>query len=199
MTPLEKRCIELSYKNGLAHLSSVLNAVDVIADIYERRFDDEPFVLGQSHAALALFVVLESKGLCEAQDMIDRHGTHAARDMEHGVWVSGGSLGQAETVAVGMAMADPNRKVWLVTSDGACMEGAVYEAFRTKDRFCDNLQITIIYNHRGAHGYIGYFELPSAFGAVIHRPDEFRFPEWLSGTQGHYLKLNQEQYEELMK
>ncbi len=198
MTTLEKRCIELSYKNGLSHLSSVLNAVEVIADIYERRFDDEPFVLGQSHAALALFVVLESKGLCDAQDMINRHGTHAARDMEHGVWVSGGSLGQAETVAVGLAMADPNRKVWLVTSDGACMEGSVYEAFRTAERYCTNLEVRIILNHRGAYGWINEWELPGEPSHFV-RPDELRFPEWLQGTKGHYLKLNQEQYEELMK
>lgn len=110
LTELEKRCVEISYQHKLTHVSSVLNTVEVIAKIYRDRAENDPFVLGNSHASLALFVVLEKQGICDAVEMMLKHGTHASRDMEYGVWVSGGSLGQAETVAVGLAIADPKHR-----------------------------------------------------------------------------------------
>jgi transketolase N-terminal domain/subunit len=200
MTPLQKRCIELSYQHKLTHVSSVLNTVDVIGKIYDERAEDDPFVLGNSHAALALFVVLEKHGLCDAAEMVIRHGTHAARDMEHGVWVSGGSLGQAETVAVGMALANPEKRVYLVTSDGACMEGSVWEAFRIIGD-CSNLEAHIIFNGHGAYGPVSleHIRLLSELAwAQIHHVQQSSYPEWLRGLPGHYLTLTEAQYKELM-
>ncbi len=125
MNDLEKRIIELSYRHQLTHVSSCLNCVNLIDWIYGQRKANDPFVLDNGHASLAHYVVLEKHGLCDAEEMVKKHGTHSSRDMEHGIWCSNGSLGQAATVAVGMALADKNRTVWLVTSDGACMEGTV--------------------------------------------------------------------------
>lgn len=204
MNALAKRCIDISYRHKLTHVSSVLNTVDVIADIYDVKAPDDPFVLGNSHAALALFVVLESHGLCNAEDMVIRHGTHAVRDTEHGVWVSGGSLGQAETVAVGLAMGYPERNVWLVTSDGACAEGAVYEAFRIANKFCTNLNVTIIYNGMGAYGMIPMKEIKDisnvlSNNCLIEQVNQAIYPPWLRGLAGHYLTLTAEQHQELMQ
>jgi len=203
LTPLQKRCVDLSFKRKLSHLSSVLNTVGVLDNIYEERANDEPVVLGNSHAALALYVVLESRGLCDAEGMIREHGTHARRDMAHGIWVSGGSLGQAETIAVGMAIARPTQFVWLVTSDGACMEGAVWEAFRSAaELVLLNLKVTVIYNGLGAYGPISLQQINQVTnglpGLNIHRADKTDWPAWLACQAGHYLTLNNEQYDELM-
>src|SRR3954467_5622239 len=121
MNDLEKRVIELSYRHKLTHISSCLNCVNLIDWIYSQKKPEDVFIQGNGHGALAHYVVLEKYGLCDAEAMIKKHGVHASRDVEHGVMVSNGSLGQAETIAVGLALADRNRKVWLVTSDGACM------------------------------------------------------------------------------
>lgn len=196
MNTLEKRIIELSYKNQLTHISSCLNCVNLLDWIYEQRKKDEPVVLANSHAALALYVVLEKNGFCDAEEMVNKHGTHASRDMDNGIWVSGGSLGQPETVAVGMALADKNRKVWLVTSDGACMEGAVHEALRVGTKYCPNLEVHIVFNRYGAYGEITHGDLP--IDAKLYYVHFQRYPEFLQGLQGHYLKLTKEQYEELM-
>jgi transketolase N-terminal domain/subunit len=170
--------------------------VNLLDWIYVQRKEGDPVILGNSHAALALYVVLERNGLCDAEEMIHKHGTHAGRDMEHGIWVSGGSLGQPETVAVGMAMADHNRTVWLVTSDGSCMEGATWEALRM-GQYWDNLLVYIVFNGSGAYGKIRKPDLPEH--ATIEYVHPTRYPEWLRGLPGHYLKLSKEQYEELMK
>lgn len=195
MNPLEKRIVDISYRHKLTHVSSCLNTVNVIDYIYAVRKPNDPFVLGNSHAALALFVVLEKHRLCDAEDMVNRYGTHAARDMDRGVWVSGGSLGQAETVAVGMALANKGQTVWLVTSDGACAEGSVSEVFRCRSLFrLHNLEIHIICNGFGAYGPA--FPLPY-HDCRLHWVKD-RLPSFLSGLAGHYLTLNAEQHAELM-
>ncbi len=198
--PLEKRIIELSYKHQLTHISSCLNCVNLILEIYQYRKADEPFVLDNGHASLAHYVVLEEHGFCDAEEMVKKHGTHSSRDMEHGIWVSNGSLGQAATVAVGMALADKERTVWLVTSDGAAMEGCTAEACRFTRKHLHNLRVFVIWNGFGAYGDITFRDIPKLpDNADIHHVDQKRYPEWLRGLQGHYLTLDQHQYEELMK
>ncbi len=172
--------------------------MNLIDWIYEQRHKDAPFILDNCHASLAHYVVLEKHGLCDPDEMIAWHGVHASRDMEHGIWVSGGSLGQAATISVGMAMADKNRTVWLVTSDGSCMEGATCEAIRVSSRHCPNLKIYIVFNGLGAYGEIKHGDLPIEPNCQIHYVDQRHYPVWLRGLQGHYLILNQEQHDELM-
>lgn len=162
--------------------------------------EGDPFILGNCHASLAHYVVLEKHGFGKAQDMIEKHGVHASRDIEHGIWCSGGSLGQPETVAVGFALADPKRNVWLVTSDGSTMEGATYEAIRFGTEFLNNLKIFIVWNGWGAYSWIPLDKIPNEGGTItVHKVDMKRYPEWLRGLPGHYLKLTKEQYEELMQ
>ena len=187
--------MELSFKHKLTHVSSCLNTVNLLAWIYEERGKDDPVCLDNSHAALALYVVLEKHGYCDAEEMVKKHGTHASRDIEHGIYVSGGSLGQVSTVACGLALADKNRMVWLVTSDGACAEGCVTEALRFGEHL-DNLLVWIVFNGLSAYGKVDKSDLPTH--ADIYEVDENRYPPWLRGLAGHYLQLNQQQYEELM-
>ena len=198
MNTLEKRIIELSYRHGLTHISSCLNCVNLISDIYDKRQPEDPFVLDNGHASLAHYVVLEKNGLCDAEEMIERHGVHSSRDMEHGIWCSNGSLGQAATVAAGMALADKNRMVWLVTSDGATMEGAYYEASRFANEKCPNLNVNIVFNGLGAYGEIDERNIAHYQNVTVYHVNQDYYPKFLRGLQGHYLKLNQEQYEELM-
>jgi len=198
MNTLEKRIIELSFKHQLSHISSCLNVINLLDWIYNERKDDEPVCLDNSHAALALYVVLEKHEWCDAEEMIKLHGTHAGRDSEHGIWVSGGSLGQVATVAVGFALADKNRKVWLITSDGACMEGAIHEAIRFSNQSAPNLKTYIVFNGFGAYGKVFEEQMPRGLYVYLSRVDERHYPEWLRGLDGHYLKLNQQQLEELM-
>lgn len=193
---LERRCIQLSYNHNLTHVSSVLNTVKLLDNIYDLRKDNEPVVLGNCHASLALYVVLEKHGKCDAGEMVTRHGVHASRDMERGIWCSGGSLGQPETVAVGMALADPSRRVWLVTSDGSCMEGATQEAIRVGRKHCPNLNVYVVFNGYGAYSTINLDDLPR--GVTIYNVNTEKYPKWLQGLPGHYLQLSSLQYSELM-
>lgn len=199
MNDLEKKVIELSYRHKLTHISSCLNCVNLIDFIYSQRKVNDPFVLGNSHAALALYVALEKYGFGSAEYLINKHGVHAGRDMEHGIWVSGGSLGQAETIAVGLALADKSRKVWLVTSDGACMEGAAWEAMRVGDKYCRvNLETFVVWNSYSAYGRVYEHEIPRFSNVRVYHVDTRHYPPFLQGLQGHYIALSDEQYTEAM-
>lgn len=196
LSPLAKRCVELLYKHKLSHVSSCLNTVDLLDEIETKRDDYDPVVLDNGHASVAHYVVLESRGYCDADEMIRKHGVHSSRDMKHRIWVSNGSLGQAATVALGLALADPERTVWLITSDGACMEGCMYEVFRIASNRVPNLSIHIVFNGYGAYGEIIGRNLPSGNATEHHVGHDY--PDWLKGLGGHYVVLNKEQYEELM-
>jgi len=203
LNQLERRCIDLSYRHKLSHISSVLNTVNLLDAIYSTMDHNDSVVLGNSHAALALYVILEKFGLCDANEMVEKHGTHAGRDLKHGILVSGGSLGQAETIAVGMAYGDRSKSVHLLTSDGACAEGAVWEALDLADRLgLSNLFINVIANGMGAYRDIDQDRLLERLRATI-KGDQitfFRPPplpiKWLRGLQGHYLVMNDDQYRE---
>lgn len=202
MNKLERRIIDLSYRYKLSHIGSCLNAVNYIASTYDSLEKDDVFVLGNSHAALALYVVLESLGKGDAEEMIKRMGTHAERS--ENIFVSGGSLGQAETIAVGMALSDRNRIVYLMTSDGACAEGSVWEALRVAaEQRLENLRIMVIANGYGANGKIDldYLELrlKSFYPLLFIRTNLYEWPDWIQGLDGHYVVLDGEKYREVTK
>lgn len=192
----EQRIIDLSYRHKLTHISSCLNTINLLVGIYKKKKSGDIVILANGHAGAALYVALENVGLCDAEEMIEKHGVHPSRDTEHGISCSSGSLGQAETVAVGLALADLSRTVWLVTSDGSCMEGSVHEAMKIARKYCPNLKTFIVANGRGAYGDIDARDLP--YGPEIVDVDENRYPEFLRGLAGHYLTLTQAQHEELM-
>lgn len=202
MNRLEKRVIDLSYKNKLSHIGSCLCAINFIDHTYNTKEKDDLVVLGNAHAGVALYVVLEKNGLCDAQEMIDKHGTHSTRDPEHGVEVSGGSLGQVETVAVGLALSDRERDVYLITSDGACAEGSVWEALRiASEHKLENLKVAVIANGYGAYGKIDTEELDIRlqlfFPTLVVKTNLYQYPEWLQGLKGHYAVMDEKMYKEI--
>jgi len=203
MLETEKRVCELAYKHGASHLSSCLNSVDIIDRIYQVKKKEDAFVLGNAHAALALYVILEKYGEANAEELLREHGIHATRDPKNGIWVSGGSLGQAETVAVGLAIAAPEHNVYLVTSDGACAEGAIWEALTiARNLRIENLRITVVANGYSAYGKVDVEDLDARLNAfypsLVLRPNLFDWPDWLQGVAGHYVVMSKNQYEEVM-
>lgn len=203
MNRLEREIVDISKEKNLSHIGSCLASVNLINGIYEVMKPEDKFVLGNSHAALALYVVLESHNHGNARELFEKHGVHASRDTEGGIWVSGGSLGQAETVAVGMAIADKKRDVYLVTSDGAMAEGCVWEAFRiAAEQRLENLKITVVANGYGGNGRIDTDWLDTRLNAfypsLVVRVNMFGYPEWLNGLNAHYVTLDEEKYKELV-
>lgn len=199
ISPLQRRILDISFHRGLSHIGSCISCVDLIDDIYSRKAPDEPFCMGNAHAGLALYAVLEKWFGFNAEAILDKHGIHATRDPEFRIDVSGGSLGQVETVAVGMALADRSRKVYLLSSDGSMQEGACWESLWVKrDLKLDNLEWTVNANGYAAYREMDTIELETAIDAidssvrVVHTT--FAGIPFLSGIGAHYYVMKPEDW-----
>ena len=128
---LKKRIVEIAYRHKLGHLGSYLSSVDIIESIYSNMSEKDVFILSSGHASLALYVVLEHYFGIDAEMLFTKHGGHPHRDEANKIHCSTGSLGLGITVAVGRALADKNKKVHVLVSDGECAEGSVWEALKT--------------------------------------------------------------------
>ncbi len=151
LNPLKKRILEICYKNKMGHISSALNAVDVLDEIYSIKKENEPVILSCGHCGIGLYVVLQSHYGIDAEYLYKKHGLHPHRDLDNKIDLSSGSLGSGAIIACGMALADRSKNVYCVISDGECDSGAVIEAFRFKrDNNLGNLKIYVLSNGMSA-------------------------------------------------
>jgi transketolase len=151
---LRRRIVELSYEAKVAHVGSALSNVDIIDAVYQAKKDDEKFVLSNGHAAAALYVVMEKYGLL-TDPKINDLGVHPERNLLKNVEVSTGSLGQGLPIAVGMAMANRDKRTFCCVSDGECAEGSIWEALKIASTYHLNNLIVVV----NANGYAGYQEI----------------------------------------
>ena len=130
MVKLKNRILEIAYKHKLSHLGSYLSAVDIIDKIYSKKSQGDVFILSSGHASLALYSILEKYESKNAEELFLKHGGHPHRCEEDGIHCSTGSLGLGITVAIGKALVNKDRKVFVLISDGECAEGSIWEALR---------------------------------------------------------------------
>ena len=204
MNDLEKRIIEISYRHKLGHIGSCLASVNIIDGIYQVKKPDEPFILSNGHAGLALYIVLEKYEGKDAEKLWKKHGTHPNRDLKDGIWCSTGSLGQGLPIAVGMALANRKRNVYVLTSDGEMNEGSCWEALRiASEQRLENLRISVVGNGYSALGKTDVdlldLRMQYFYPSLMVKTDLFDFPEWLQGLEGHYRVMTKEEYEEITK
>ncbi|MFO0953595.1 MAG: transketolase [Isosphaeraceae bacterium] len=141
---LRKRILEMSQAVSALHIAGAYSCLELVATVHlglMRRSEDgstrDSFVLSKGHGSLALYTVLEELGVLSRRDMDlyckpgGRLGTHPDVGVP-GIEASTGSLGHGLAMAMGMSLADRNRKddrvVYVVMSDGELQEGSVWEA-----------------------------------------------------------------------
>ena len=207
MVDLKKRLIEIAYKHKLGHLGSYLSALSIIDGIYQKIDKDDIFILSSGHAALALYVCLEKYRGQGAEALFIKHGGHPHWDEEAGIFCSTGSLGLGITIALGRAVANPNRKVYVLISDGEAAEGSVWEALKT----IVEQNITNIEIHANVNGYAAYREVDVDYlesrlktflpDIQIHHTTVEHFP-FLKELNAHYHVMKENDYQtalELLK
>ena len=107
-------------------------------------------------------------------------------------------------VALGRAVANPSRKVYVMVSDGECAEGSVWEALKTiHEQKIDNIDVYVNIN-----GYAAYMEVDQqyltdrlkAFLPRIHlRYTTVEHFPFLHGLNAHYHVMSKEDYETGMR
>ena len=199
MVNLKKRILEIAYKHKLGHLGSYLSAAGIVDEIYENKNPDDIFILSSGHASLALYAALEKYEGKNAEELFLKHGGHPHRDEENGIYCSTGSLGLGITVAVGRALANKNRKVHVLISDGESAEGSVWEALRfIKESNLSNIEVYVNVN-----GYAAYDKVDVKY--LVDRLKVFlptinirytsvnQYP-FLRGLNAHYHVMSEQDY-----
>lgn len=203
MVDLKKRIIEIAYKHKLSHLGSYLSSVDIIDKIYQTKSQDDIFILSSGHSSLALYVVLEKYENKNAEKLFLKHGGHPHRCETDGIYCSTGSLGLGITVAVGKALANPNRKVYVLISDGECAEGSIWESLRfIKENNINNIEVYVNVN-----GYAAYDKVDTKY--LVDRLKIFlpsinieyttvnQYP-FLRGLNAHYHIMSEQDYKSIL-
>ena len=199
MVDLKKRILEIAYKHKLSHLGSYLSASDIIDEIYENKDPDDIFILSSGHAALALYAALEKYEGKNAEELFLKHGGHPHRDEENGIYCSTGSLGLGITVAVGRALANKNRKVHVLISDGESAEGSVWESLRfIKENNLSNIEVYVNINGYAAYDKVDIKYLVDrlkVFLTTINiRYTSVNQYSFLRGLNAHYHVMSEEDY-----
>ena len=160
---------------GFGHLGGSLSISDALAVLYGSVMNIDPadpdkedrdyLVYSKGHSGPGLYAALAVKGYfpMEWLETMNLPGTripsHCNRLLTPGVDMTTGSLGQGVSLAAGMAAGckvqnKPNH-VYLITGDGECQEGQVWEAAMfAAQRKLDNLTMLVDYNKKQLDGYL---------------------------------------------
>jgi transketolase len=203
MKKLYRRLLDICYENKLHHLGSYFSCLEILNKIYSEMSEDDIFILSNGHAVVALYVILEEYYGLNAQELLDKYGEHPKRNELDKIYCSTGSLGMGITVAVGRALANPNRNVYCMISDGECAEGSIWEALRfSHESKVDNLKIYVNANGWAAYDAVDLDYLETRIKAFNPKVNFVRTTVesfGLSGLDAHYTNFTEQQYLEAVE
>ena len=147
---MRRHIIEMGYSAGSrgAHFGPALSSVEIVASLFFDVMNHDPknpymperdrFVLSKGHACLSYYSALVEAGYITEEQMYTFKqdesflSGHPSLNMDYGIEVSTGSLGNGFSIACGMAKAakvkKENHNVYVVVGDGECNEGIIWEA-----------------------------------------------------------------------
>jgi len=202
MKDLYKRLLNICYERQLHHLGSYFSALQIIDQIYSEMDKEDIFILSNGHAVVALYVILEKYYGLDAIELHEKYGDHPKRNELDKLHCSTGSLGMGVTVAVGRALANPDRDVYCLLSDGECAEGSVWEALRfAYENKVTNLKLYVNANGWSAYDTVDLDYLENRIKAFHPDVNYVRTTVehfGLKGLHAHYTNFNEEQYKEAL-
>lgn len=198
---LQIRLLDQCFSFKKHHLGSAFSTLPILKEIFELKDSKDKVILSNGHAAAALYICLEHYSGVDSSNLFSLMGDHPKRNSEYGVDCSTGSLGMGITVAVGMALASPEKNIYCVISDGECAEGSVWESIRyAAQRKLDNLKVYVNINNYVAYDKIDGEKLAKELLALnnevsIRFTTIFPFEEL--GLNAHYFKMDQQNYDKM--
>lgn len=145
---LRNRILEVSLRDGMGHIPSALSILDIVWTLYNSVMTkDDQFILSKGHGVMALYAVLEEKGLLDWSTKLMGHPKRGGA-----ILASTGSLGHGLPMAIGLALAKKIKgesgRVFCLIGDGECNEGTTWEsALLAAHHKLDNLVVIVDQNH----------------------------------------------------
>ena len=213
----KRKVIELSYKHKLSHLGSVLGAIDTIYDIYIRKNTYDKVILSAGHCGLALYLALEDFENYNAETLLKNGGIHPDA-LNHPVDCSAGSLGHGLGIAIGMAIAEPENIIHVISSDGELAEGSMWEALEIIRKLgIINIKLYVLANGTSGYNFVGTNHLKNRLkiynevadyskdvtGMTYKKHDFIHIVEtdvtkefpFLTGIDAHYHVMSESEYQ----
>ncbi len=201
LNTLQIRLLDQCFGFTKHHLGSAFSTLPILKEIFDLKGSQDRVVLSNGHAAAALYICLEQYSGIDSSILFKLMGDHPKRNSDYGVDCSTGSLGMGITVAVGMALASPDKKVYCIISDGECAEGSVWEAIRfAASKKLNNLEIYVNINNYVAYDKIDGEKLANellSLNQAVNIRYTTIFPFEDLGLTAHYMKMDVKKYEEV--
>ena len=156
---LRRDVVQMTFSAASGHPGGSLSEIEILTALYFRAMKHDPqntswpgrdrFILSKAHASPGLYAVLARSGYFPVEELatfrkIDSRLQGHAHICTPGVEMSGGSLGQGLSFAIGAALAarldSAEHRVYVLLGDGECDEGQVWEAAMAASHYkLDNL------------------------------------------------------------
>ncbi|MBA2295859.1 MAG: transketolase [Actinobacteria bacterium] len=210
---IRRTVIEMCRGRGQGYAGQGLGLADLMAVLYFSELgEDDHFVLSTGHSSIAVFAALHERGDYELEELVT-YGMDGSRIEESplegtpGFEITGGSLGQGLSQAVGLALGERLRgggsRVYCLVSDGELQEGQVWEAcMAAAHHRLDNLVLLVDNNRMQADGAVAEIlevepvpERLTAFGFAARRIDANTLADvvdafaWARGQRGRPTAL----------
>ena len=144
---LRNRILEVALRDEMGHIPSALSILDIVWTLYDKVMTkDDQFILSKGHGCMALYAVLEEKGLFDWSTKAQGHPKRGGA-----ILASTGSLGHGLPMAIGLAMAKKIKseagRVFCLIGDGEANEGTTWEgALVAAHQKLDNLVVIVDQN-----------------------------------------------------
>ncbi|WP_284273251.1 transketolase [Bradyrhizobium iriomotense] len=171
---IRRRILEvLAARQVAGHVGPSFSIVEILLVLYDEfvRLPQDPaemddrdrFILSKGHGCLALYAVLEDKGLISPQKLNQfcsvgcELGLLPEQNAPYGIEATTGALGHGLPIAVGMALAaritERHFHVYVLVGDGELNEGANWEAaFHAVKHRLSNLTVLVDRNGQQCNG-----------------------------------------------
>ena len=190
----------LASGNNGSHLGGSLSCVEIMAVLYGEVLkldvndpfnpDRDRFIPSKNHCVLAHIPALAEAGFITLDETLEfqKDGgrlTGYPQRQEIGLEYSGGSLGMAISVGVGLALSSKQKKrgnnIYILMGDGELNEGSIWEALMSAPHYgLDNLTAIIDRNH------LSYDGDTESVMALENLADKFRSFNWhVTECDGH--------------
>lgn len=143
-TAIRRKILDIIYSGKKGHIGGCFSCADILAGVYySEHFRLSPkdradrFLMSKGHCAAALYAVLHEKGYFDAATLAT-YGKNGSLLGAHpdsrlpGVDLTSGSLGMGLGIAAGLCLADrmdgKDSRTIVLTGDGECYEGSIWEA-----------------------------------------------------------------------
>lgn len=161
---IRRDILEMTYAVEGSHVGCSLDIVEILIALYFNVLHINPkkpyltqrdkFILSKGHACTALYAVLAERGFFP-RSKLKQYASDGSNIAAHvtlgslpGIEATAGSLGHGLPMAAGMALAAKHKnlksKIYVLTGDGECMEGSIWEAILFSSHYkLDNLTLII--------------------------------------------------------